>query len=131
MVTLKTLIFSSFKLWCIGSILLTTSFVSYAQDTDRIKKLEQDIQELRARVSNLEANKGNTINNASSNISTGGRQSIANWRKLESGMSPTQVRYLLGEPQRIDGGELAFWHYQNGGLVRFMRGKLHGWVEPD
>jgi len=53
-----------------------------------------------------------------------------NWRKLREGMSEDQVRELLGEPYRIQGGRSALWHYQMGGSIHFHRGKVESWSEP-
>jgi outer membrane protein assembly factor BamE (lipoprotein component of BamABCDE complex) len=54
---------------------------------------------------------------------------ISNWRRLLQGMTPDQVRALLGEPERVDAGGLTFWHW-NEAHVYFVRGKLEGWSEP-
>ena len=130
MTTLKAAIFSSFKLGGIGFFLLVASINSYAHDSDRIKKLEQDVQELRTRLNNLEVNKSSASNNQSFIISGDGWQSISNWRKLQTGMSPAQVRDILGEPQRVRGGGMAIWDYQNDGSVTFLRERLNMWSEP-
>jgi hypothetical protein len=52
------------------------------------------------------------------------------WRKLAKGMSPEQVRVLLGEPDHIDGGPLEQWRWKSGGNVMFMDGQLQRWSEP-
>ena len=59
-----------------------------------------------------------------------GWKSLANWRQLTTGMTPIDVRGLLGEPQRVDGGEFANWYYPNRGSVGFYSGKLNRWQEP-
>ena len=46
-------------------------------------------------------------------------------------MKPSVVRSILGEPQKINGGQLAFWHYKKGGKVTFMNGKVYSWKEPE
>jgi len=53
-----------------------------------------------------------------------------NWRKLYKDMSTSDVQKILGEPHRVDGGNLASWHYQNGGRVVFYEGKVDHWREP-
>jgi len=45
-------------------------------------------------------------------------------------MTPIDVRGLLGEPQRVDGGDIANWYYPNRGSVGFFLGKLNRWQEP-
>lgn len=46
-------------------------------------------------------------------------------------MGEDGVRKLLGEPQRVEGGRLAIWYYQNHGSVMFSEGKVYRWSEPD
>ena len=57
-------------------------------------------------------------------------ETISSWRLLKRGMSESEVRSTLGEPHKIDGGALAFWHYKNGGTVTFYQDKVHSWSEP-
>jgi hypothetical protein len=45
-------------------------------------------------------------------------------------MAPSDVRKILGEPKWVDGGNFAKWHYQNGGEVAFVEGKVWEWMEP-
>lgn len=41
-------------------------------------------------------------------------QDRAAWRKLAKGMTPEQVRTILGEPRSVeDQGEVICWHYQS------------------
>jgi ABC-type bacteriocin/lantibiotic exporter with double-glycine peptidase domain len=105
-------------------------FSSHAQNGDRIGQLEKEIQELKARVSRLEP----LLNEPSraQGIDTSGERwkSLANWRKLSTDMSASEVRTILGEPERLDGGSVARWYYQNGGRVTFISGRVSQWVEP-
>lgn len=55
---------------------------------------------------------------------------LGSWRQLKKNMSEEQVRALLGEPAKVDGGTFAFWHYRNGGTVTFYNDKLDSWTEP-
>jgi hypothetical protein len=55
---------------------------------------------------------------------------LANWRRLREDMGYDAVRRILGEPDRIDGGSVAFWTYPNGGRVGFISGRLTSWTEP-
>lgn len=57
-------------------------------------------------------------------------ESISSWRQLKRGMPESQVRSILGEPGKIDGGTFAFWRYKNGGTVTFYQDKLDSWSEP-
>jgi hypothetical protein len=45
-------------------------------------------------------------------------------------MTTDEVRDILGEPARLDGGTVANWIYPNGGHATFYRDKLNQWVEP-
>lgn len=54
----------------------------------------------------------------------------SSWRALQTGMSSDQVRSILGEPERISGGNYAMWHYPNGGYVTLISGRLSSWNEP-
>ena len=98
---------------------------------ERIRLLEAQILQLNGRVSALEG----MLNQAKANqqpIVTGeGWKSLANWRKLKRGMSEDDVRALLGEPQRIDGGSFSFWKYPNYGEVVFEENRgVFKWTEP-
>jgi len=130
MIALKETTLLHLKLGSIGFLLMFASINSYAHDVERIKKLEQDIQELRTRLNNLEVNKAGSGNAQKPIKSSDGWQSLANWRQLQTGMSPVQVRDILGEPQRVRGGDVAVWDYQNDGSVTFIRERLRSWNEP-
>ena len=55
---------------------------------------------------------------------------LRSWRQLKKNMSEEQVRALLGEPAKVDGGTFAFWHYRNGGAVTFYNDRVDSWTEP-
>lgn len=62
-------------------------------------------------------------------------KSTANWRRLKVGMSENDVRKILGEPFRIEGGRSADWFYDPNGIgidarVYFSNGKVDQWREP-
>jgi hypothetical protein len=109
---------------------LGIAFNSYADDSDRIDQLEKEVQELKVRISKIESLLSNP--NAAQEVVTSseGYKSIANWRKLTTDMGYSDVRKILGEPQRVDGGSIAEWYYPNGGTVIFLRDKAWKWREP-
>ena len=59
-----------------------------------------------------------------------GWKSLPNWKKLAKDMSIDEVRSILGDPERMNGGTIGFWYYPNGGTVTFFIGKVDGWSEP-
>jgi hypothetical protein len=59
-----------------------------------------------------------------------GWKSLANWKKLAKDMSIGEVQSILGDPERMNGGTIAFWYYPNGGTATFFIGQLDGWSEP-
>ena len=114
----------------IGFLSMFIAFNSYADDSDRIDQLEKEVQELKLRISKLESLLVNP--GAAQEVVTPGDgwKSIANWRKLTTGMAPSDVRKILGEPQRVDGGALAVWYYQSDGAVFFFGEEVYRWKEP-
>lgn len=113
----------------IGFLLFAVPSDANAQDSDRVDQLEKEIQAMKLRLSNLESLLA--PNNAqSAPVSGEGWKSIVNWRKLSKDMSANDVRELLGEPERIDGGNTSFWHYPKLGQVTFFREKVERWSEP-
>jgi hypothetical protein len=112
--------------------LLSTGLVfnSHADDSYRIDELEKDVQELKLRLSKLESLLTNTGDDQVLVNPGDGWKSLSNWRKLTTGMNYDEVRKILGEPHRIDGGSVAFWRYENGGEATFNRDRLFSWLEP-
>jgi len=106
---------------------------SLASLEQRIVLLERKNLELEQRVRDLEAvSKGSPVK-AQSVPTTGNWRDIANWRRLKRGMSMDQVRELLGEPDRVDGGGVAYWHWGKGAeaaTVTFIADELAEWSEP-
>jgi len=109
---------------------LVTTLSSYAHDSDRIEQLERDVQETKERLSILESILQNKNNEKEHVITGDGWKSVANWRKLTTGMNTSTVQKILGEPQRVEGGKFASWYYENGGRVFFYEGKVDRWSEP-
>ena len=120
------------KIVTIGFLLAFTSISSFASDAQRLSALEKEVQEIKLRLSKLEssnqlpADSKSTVATATSE----GWKFQKSWRTLTTGMSPNEVRGLLGEPQQVKGGYLAIWTYPNKGEVTFMGDALHAWREP-
>ncbi len=114
----------------IGLLSVATSFNSFAHDAERLNSLEKEVQELKLRLSNLETPTGRSVDSKKNTVSSDGWKFQINWRSLVTGMSPNEVRALLGEPQQIRGGNVAVWTYQNKGDVTFLGDTLYSWREP-
>jgi len=114
----------------IGFLTLAVAFNANAHDSDRIIQLEKEIQEIKSRLSRLESFPSNPSNAQEPVTSSEGWKSVMNWRKLTQGMSTSDVRRILGEPHRLDGGTFARWEYQNGGSITFYQEKIQSWNEP-
>ena len=113
-----------------GCLLLTFTLNSFGSDSVRITQLEKEVQELKLRLSKLEGPQTITNQQQRTIVSGEGWKSLANWRSLKNGMSYDEVRSILGEPARIEGGTFAYWHYSNGAFVGFVRDKVDQWREP-
>lgn len=109
------------------AIILLPVFVAvhpaHAQEAGRIERLEREVQELKDRLTKLEAASGGPVEKGRGAQAPGGEswRSVASWRALSSGMSPADVRRVLGEPERIDGGTIATWYYGIDGRVYFFK----------
>lgn len=113
-----------------GFLLSAVAFNANAQDTDQIHRLEQEVREINLRLSKLESLLSNPNKAHDNGLSGEGWKSVRNWRKLSTDMDYSDVQKTLGEPQRVDGGRMAVWYYQNGGNVWFSEGKVNQWSEP-
>jgi hypothetical protein len=128
---LNALTVVALKVAAVGLLPSMIVFNSCAQGVDRIGQLEQEIREIKLRLSKLEAPQVNSNSQQQPLITGEGWKSISNWRQLKNGMNASDVRTILGEPKRVQGGGLALWYYQNGGSVTFMDEKLYQWREPE
>jgi len=113
-----------------GFLPFTLSLNASAQSVDRIEQLEKELLEIKLRLTKLEAAQGNTSGKQTSVATGDSWKSLSNWRKLKTDMSPSDVRALLGEPNRLDGGVVARWHYGNRSYVVFIDEKVQQWQEP-
>jgi len=120
----------SMRTLLLAIVLTVATFSSFANDSERLTQLENQVNELRLRLQKLENPLPNASNQQKQVVANEGAKSIANWRKLNRGMSYNDVRGLLGEPLRIEGGGVAYWMYSNNGRVTFVRDTLSSWNEP-
>jgi len=95
------------------------------------QSLERRVADLEKRVSALEAIKNGAPSKTSGIPNSGNWKELQNWRQLRTGMSYDEVRALLGEPENVEGGQIARWYWggQKSHAV-FMSDKLYKWSEP-
>jgi len=107
-------------------VLLVSGQAYAAEDNSTLYLLEK-VAELEARIEALESPRS-----ATSNVPAG----LSAWRRLEKGMSYSQVRQILGEPRKIDSGSIDVWFYGAQSLfgaassVEFIGNVVYGWNEP-
>ena len=106
------------------------TFSSFASDSERIAQLEKEVQELKLRLTKLEAPQTTTNTQQKPIVSTNGWKHLSNWRSLKKGMSYDDVRATLGEPERIKVGGFTYWFYANRSYVIFYEDRLDSWTEP-
>ncbi len=109
----------------IGAALLTVvASTSHAHDADRLDELERRIQAIEGQLSELTSSQAQRFKTGE------GWKSLSNWRSLRRGMRPIEVREVLGDAHRVEGGYFTRWHYQNGGVVVFANEEVNKWTEP-
>jgi outer membrane protein assembly factor BamE (lipoprotein component of BamABCDE complex) len=122
---------STFKLSTVGIFALTSTLSCFASDSDRITQLEKEVQDLKHRLTQIESPPASSTTRQKPVVGTYGDWKIlANWRSLKKGMSYEEVRALLGEPTRIQGGDMTYWFYPSQSGVTFYKDKLDFWTEP-
>ncbi len=115
--------------------------VAAGQDTStsslirRIEILERATADLDRRVGALEAVIKSAPSQGQPIPASNKWQDLANWRRLREGMKMDEVRALLGEPDRVEGGPITFWYWVDANThvyawVNFESGKVMGWTEP-
>ena len=113
----------------------STPAVAAGQDTStasllrRIELLERANADLERRVRELEAIIQSEPSQGRPIPASTKWQDLANWRQLRRGMKPDQVRALLGEPERVEGGDFMHWYWADA-HVTFYSGRLDSWSEP-
>lgn len=125
-------------------IFLLVCVLNVESQAGKIDELEERIELLETRVSELEKALGELLSEGP--VSKVGRQistpqgelwkNFSAWRKLRRGMSREEVIRLLGEAHSISVDAYAeYWRYgavSEGGIARFSaNGKLFSWDEPD
>ena len=118
------------RLSCAAILSLVATFSAYAHDSNRIDQLEREIEENNQRLSILESMLRDNSDEKELVATDDGWESLANWRKLSTGMSPSTVQKILGDAHRVNGGILATWYYNNGGVVSFFQDEVTRWKEP-
>lgn len=107
--------------------ILVGAGLAYAAEDNPTLYLLEKIAELEARIEALEKPSSGT-SSAPAGLSA--------WRRLEKGMSYSQVRQILGEPRKINSGSFTYWHYGPGNFasssetVKFYQDRVDGWKEP-
>jgi hypothetical protein len=119
----------------VGLFALLALFSQPAQAQDEeILQLRQKISELEAKIDKLEGLLDECMASRRKGAAEEyGWQNKMNWRKLEMGMSQSQVQSILGKPTKVIKGVKTLWYYPNiyGGFVSFDQGgKIVGWNEP-
>lgn len=106
------------------ALALAVSVPVQADDSARIDELERRIQAIEAQLEELSRGQGPRFKVGE------GWKSLSNWRELRRGMRPIEVRELLGDAHRVEGGYFTRWHYPNGGVVVFANEEINKWTEP-
>jgi len=111
-------------------LLLAAPALAKANEVEDLKRLvislNQHVVNLEKRVKELES----LIQSKPVNITV----EKVTWRKLQRGMSYSQVREILGEPKKISGGYTTYWYYKSNNyesMVTFTNDKVSGWQEPN
>ena len=131
MKTMNTFLF----IGCIIVSIFISLFIQplYANEDENLR-LKQKISELENRIEYLETLlKVYTGPSTTPDNPEYGWENTKNWRKLESGMTQSQVLTILGDPIKSIKGVRTLWYYPSiyRGYVSFdENGHLIGWMEP-
>ena len=115
--------------WAALFVLLAAPVQTIAQESveSKVRNLEESVQRLERRVASLEAQL--VEQSAQAHVPLGKE----GWRKLQRGMSESEVDSLLGSATRVDENQnFVVWWYEITGYVRFATGsrKVISWSEP-
>ena len=118
----------------IALIFLCVAFPAPAQvrDDSQKEQLKAQVEDLEARLKDVEGRLARIEKNTKSMPALG---AVAlpiekqRWRGLSKSMSREQVRQLLGEPLRVEGGAFEYWYYGRGS-VTFYKNVVNSWREP-
>ena len=109
-------------------ILAVASSNAFAQSgvDSRVQRLEETVQALERRVASLEAQLRER------GVPTRVAPGKEGWRKLQKGMTESEVEELLGSPSKVNVfSTFSVWRYGVGGRVQFDDDKrVDGWSEP-
>lgn len=97
---------------------------------DRVRELERRVEQLEKQVAQPASSVGAPKPEASQPDGWRHRES---WRLLRHGMTESDVRSILGVPQKVDANPIVIrWDYSGGGSAEFevRDGRLRGWREP-
>jgi outer membrane protein assembly factor BamE (lipoprotein component of BamABCDE complex) len=101
-----------------------------ASVVDRIAALEIQVGSLQERLTKVERNLVPSKTPDEKPLPTG-KVTKGAWRSLSKGLTRSSVRSLLGEPDKISGGDFEHWYYgSGGGSVTFYHDVLDSWLEP-
>ena len=111
----------------LGALLCT--FASAQSLDDRVRELERRVEQLEKQLAQSTASSGTPKPVAAQ---ADGWQKKENWRALKQGMSDSEVRALLGEPDKVNAfSTFKVWLYPAQGQVQFdKRSAVDSWTEP-
>lgn len=117
------------RLACIFIGALACTLASAQSLDDRVRELERRVEQLERQSS--QPNSPVVAPKPASGQPDGWRQR-ENWRSLRRGMTESEVRSILGEPQKVDSySSFSTWAYPGNGQAGFDRnGRLERWSEP-
>src|SRR5258708_17619416 len=116
------------------TLLCAASITTLAQTPteNQNEQLRAQVEELEARLADVEQRLGRiekTSKDSSATPSAVLPPETQRWRSLSKSMSRAQVKQLLGEPLRIEGGPFEYWYYSKNGSsgphVRFYQNRVY------
>lgn len=114
----------------IATVIVLATLFMFGKLSERVWQLEEDVESLKLQITQLTSQTSSANNRQKPHTSIDGWKNLTNWRSLKKGMSYDNVRQILGEPGRIQGGSFTFWIYPDRGSVTFYNDRLDSWTEP-